>query len=552
MASFKILGPLEVTNDDGPLALGGPKQRALVALLLLHADETLSTDRIVDELWNGKPPKTATTSLWNLITQLRKVLPADTLLTKPGGYSLRIGDNELDYRSFERLVAEGRRVDGRRRSELLQRALDLWRGPALDDVAFETLASGEIARLNELRLQVIEERIDLDLGEGLGGELVPELERLMRENPLRERLRGQLMVALYRSGRQTDALQAYLTARRVLVDELGVEPGPPLQRLYRSILRQESSLEHASPPNVADDHLADVVAAALAGRLVLVLGAGVDRAGRGAGTDLPGPAEMVAQLVKVFECPPDQPRELARVAEYVALTKGVGPLYDEIHQLFDREYAPGAVHDALATLERSLKEQDAPHLLVITTSFHELLEQALRAAECETDVVSYLAMGRHQGKFLHTTPQGDAIVVDAPYAYTDISPDRRGVVLKIHGGVDRRPDREWESFVISEDDYIGHFVDTDLAAALPVTLAARLRRSHFLFLGYPLQEWNLRVFLHRVWGREKVSYRSWAIAAEPDAIEQELWRQRGIDIFDVPLVEYLARLGARLEAEAVR
>jgi DNA-binding SARP family transcriptional activator len=551
MAVFKILGPLEVTGDDGPVALGAPKQRALVALLLLHADETLSTDRIADELWNGRPPKTATASLWNLVTQLRKVLPPDALVTKPGGYSLEIGDHELDYRSFELLVEEARRVDGKRRSELLRRALDLWRGSTLADLTFESFATAEIERLNELRLQTIEERIDVDLDTGAGGELVPELERLVREHPLRERLRGQLMLALYRSGRQADALQAYLTARRVLVDELGIEPGPPLQRLYRSILRQESSLERSPPPGIADDHLADVVGAALAGRLVLVLGAGVDRAGTDGGSGLPGPAEMVTQLVDVFDCPPDQPRELARIAEYVALTKGVGPLYDEIHQLFDREYTPGAVHAALAALERSLGDRGAPHLLVITTSFHELLERALQAAECETDVVSYLAMGRHQGRYVHSTPQGSSVVVDAPYAYTDISLDRRSVVLKIHGGVDRRPEREWESFVISEDDYIGHFMDADLAAALPVTLAARLRRSHFLFLGYPLQEWNLRVFLHRVWGREKVSYRSWAIAAEPHAIEQELWRQRGIDIFDVPLLDYLARLGARLDSVAV-
>jgi DNA-binding SARP family transcriptional activator len=195
MAAFKILGPLEVVGDDGPVVLGGPKQRALVALLLIHADEILSTDRIVDELWSGKPPKTATTSLWNLIAHVRKVLPADTLVTKPGGYSLQIGDNELDYRSFEQLVEEARRVDGRRRSELLQRALDIWRGPVLDDLAFESLASAEIERLNELRLQTIEEWIDVELDQGLGGELVPEVERLVRENPLRERLRGQLRPA---------------------------------------------------------------------------------------------------------------------------------------------------------------------------------------------------------------------------------------------------------------------------------------------------------------------------------------------------------------------
>src|SRR5262249_15224681 len=220
------------------------------------------------------------------------------------------------------------------------------------------------------------------------------------------------------------------------------------------------------PPNVADDHLADVVGAALAGRLVLVLGAGVDRAGTDGGSGLPGPAEMVTQLVNAFNCPPDQPRELARLAEYVALTKGIGPLYEEIHQLFDQEYVPAPVHNAVAALEGPLRGRGAPHLLVITTSFHELLEQALRTAGCETDVVSYLAMGRHQGKYLHSTPQGSSVVVEAPYAYTDISLDRRSVVLKIHGGVDRRPERQWESFVISEDDYIGHFMEADLESAL--------------------------------------------------------------------------------------
>src|SRR6516225_7148171 len=161
MAVFKILGPLEVIGDDGPIALGAPKQRALVALLLLHADETLSADRIADELWNGKPPKTATASLWNLVTQLRKALPADTLVTKPGGYSLEIGEHELDYRSFELLVEEARRVDGKRRSELLQRALEMWRGPALADLTFESFANAEIERLNEVRLQTIEKRIDV-------------------------------------------------------------------------------------------------------------------------------------------------------------------------------------------------------------------------------------------------------------------------------------------------------------------------------------------------------------------------------------------------------
>jgi hypothetical protein len=237
------------------------------------------------------------------------------------------------------------------------------------------------------------------------------------------------------------------------------------------------------------------------------------------------------------------------VAEYVALTKGVGPLYDELHQLFDREPIPGRVHTCLAALERTTSDRGLPHQLVITTSFHELLEQAFAAASCEFDVVSYLAVGRHQGKFLHSSADGAAVVVDAPYAYTDVSLERRTVILKIHGGIDRRPGREWESFVVSEDDHLDHLAATDIAVALPVTLAARLKHSHFLFLGYPLQEWSVRVFLHRVWGREKVSYRSWAIAPRSDAIEQGLWRQRGIDIVDVPLEDYIERLANRLEAE---
>jgi DNA-binding SARP family transcriptional activator len=517
VTEFRILGPLEVVDSTGPIPLGGPKQRALLGLLLVHAGEVLSTDQIVDMLWSGQPPKTATTSLWNLVTQLRKVLPPDTLVTKPPGYRVEIDPDSLDLRRFEQLVARARRLEAAPRAEL--------------------------------RLDALEERVDADLEQGAGAELVGELEALVGEHPLRERLRGQLMLALYRSGRQAEALQAYLDARRALVDELGIEPSPTLQRLYRSILRQESGLERAPAPQVADDHLSDVVSAVLAGRLVLVLGAGVDGPSENGQNGFAAPEEVVAHLASAFECPPEHGRDLARVAEYIALTKGIGPLYDELHQLFDRDGTPGRVHSGLALLEQSLAARGVPHQLVITTSFHELLEQAFRDADCGFDVVSYLAVGRHQGKFLHTSADGTAVVVDAPYAYTDVSLERRSVILKIHGGIDRRPSREWESFVVSEDDHLDHLTSADIAVALPVTLAARLRRSHFLFLGYPLREWCLRVFLHRVWGREKVAYRSWAIAPRPDAIEQELWRQRGIDILDVPIDDYIGRLASRLEAQ---
>jgi len=231
VTEFRILGPLEVVNETGPVALTGQKQRALLALLLIHAGETLSTDRIVDELWGDNPPRTATTSLWNLVAQLRKVLPPDVLATKPPGYVLRLEGHELDLRRFEELVARARTADAEERSALLRQALALWRGGPLADLAYETFARREIERLDELRLVVLEDRVDADLERGAHADLAGELEALVNDHPLRERIRGQLMLALYRSGRQAEALQAYLDARRTLVDELGIEPRRELQDL---------------------------------------------------------------------------------------------------------------------------------------------------------------------------------------------------------------------------------------------------------------------------------------------------------------------------------
>ncbi len=549
---FGLLGPIEVARAGAPVRLGGQKQRALLALLLIHVGHVVPAERLIEELWGERPPRTAATSLQNLVAQLRKLLPADVLVTRPPGYLLDVRAEQVDVGLFERLIRDSRAQEPARRVLTLDEALALWRGPPLAEFTYESFAGTEIARLEELRLETLEDRIDAQLALGRGGEVIAELESLAAESPLRERLRGQLMLALYRAGRQADALQAYHDARRILVDELGIEPSPALNQLYRSILRQEGELEHAAPVRTIDDHFGDVLKALLAGRLVIVIGSGVNQANGVQEGSPPDLDAVAAHLARVFDYPADHRRDLPRVAEYVTLAKGAGPLYDELHALFDQDCAPGPTHRAVAGLAALLHERGAPRPLLLETNFDRLLEQAFREADEDLDVVVYLALGRHRGKFLHLKQNGESTVVDVPNAYTDLSLEHTTVLFKIHGGIDSGPDREWESFVVSEDDYIDYLAQADISVVLPVTLAAKLRRSHFLFLGYPLEEWSLRVFLHRLFGREKVAYRSWAVIPRAEEIEQELWRQRGIDVFTLPVEQYLAELRARVEAEAGR
>ena len=243
---IRILGPLEVSDDGRVVELGAGRQRALLALLALHAREIVATDRLIEELWGGSPPPTAAKALQNLVSQLRRSLGADSIATRSPGYSLRLDADDLDARRFERLAAEGHRLleeDPGRAGQTLLEALGLWRGRALADFAYEDFAQSEIKRLDELRLGAIEDRIDADLAMGRATELVPELELLVSAHPLRERLRGQLMLALYRSGRQADALEAYRAGRRLLDEELGLQPNDELQRLERAILNHDPSLE---------------------------------------------------------------------------------------------------------------------------------------------------------------------------------------------------------------------------------------------------------------------------------------------------------------------
>jgi DNA-binding SARP family transcriptional activator/DNA-binding beta-propeller fold protein YncE len=253
---FGILGPLEIHGDgDRTVALGAGRQRAVLAALLLHENEVVSTDRLIDFLWGETSPESAGKALQVYVSQLRKALEPGRgrgatdgiLATRPPGYVLRVEPGALDSHRFERLLAEGRRAlaagNAAEAAETLRKALALWRGPALAEFAFDAFAQSAIARLDELRLTALEERIESDLALGRHDELVGELEALVADHPRRERLRGQLMLALYRCGRQAEALEEYRLARRALVEELGLEPGEALQRLERAILAHDPALE---------------------------------------------------------------------------------------------------------------------------------------------------------------------------------------------------------------------------------------------------------------------------------------------------------------------
>src|SRR3954454_21014318 len=239
---FRLLGPLEVLSGGRSVLVGGGKRRSLLGILLLHPNEVVSAERLIDELWGERPPPTAAKSVQVYVSQLRKQLRPDVgrgnggpLVTRPGGYELRVGPDEGDVARFELGLADGERALGggepARAASALREALALWRGPALSEFAYESFAQGEIARLAELRLVALEGRVEADLALGRQAQVVGELEAMVREHPLRERIRGQLMLALYRCGQQAAALEVYRDGRRRMVDELGLELGPALREL---------------------------------------------------------------------------------------------------------------------------------------------------------------------------------------------------------------------------------------------------------------------------------------------------------------------------------
>ena len=251
---FRVLGPLEVWREGRPLKVGGERQRGLLVALLLNANEVVSAERLIEELYGSDPSGTAANALQAQVSRLRRLLDEGAendgegvVATKAPGYLLRVDQEQVDVTRFERLAAEGRDAlaagDPVRAGGLLREALALWRGPALVDVPLVELVQAEARRLEELRLAALTDRIEADLAAGRGGELVPELEALVAANPLQERLRVQLMLALYRGGRQADALAVYRDTQQFLREELGLEPSKALQQLERAILTQDAALD---------------------------------------------------------------------------------------------------------------------------------------------------------------------------------------------------------------------------------------------------------------------------------------------------------------------
>src|SRR6266567_8611818 len=245
----RILGPFQFEEGGQRITIGGIRQRAVLASLLLHANEVVPSEQLLMELWGEDAPPSAANALQAAISRLRRVLPPGRLITTDPGYALRIFPEELDVMEFEQLVSDGRDVlaagAAAQAVGTLRQALSLWQGPALADFRYEPFAQAEIARLEELRLACLEERIEADLALGSAGTLIAQLQRLVSEHPVRERLRGQLMLALYRSGRQTEALEVYRDFRRTLREELGLETSTLLRELEAAILRHDPALSPA-------------------------------------------------------------------------------------------------------------------------------------------------------------------------------------------------------------------------------------------------------------------------------------------------------------------
>lgn len=306
-----------------------------------------------------------------------------------------------------------------------------------------------------------------------------------------------------------------------------------------------------------DDHCSLVAEFLANGEIVPFLGAGAnlcDRPEEAAwerGLFAPSGGEL-AQTLATSSRYPDPHLDLLRVSQYVDAILGEGQLYRYLHDVFDANYPPTSVHRLFARLPEILRARRRPQLLLLTTNYDDLIERAFADASEPVDIVWYEAKrGPLQGRFLHRLPEGDVVPIQRPNEYTALDLEARTVILKLHGAIDRSNVKA-DSYVITEDSYIDYLVGGDVGAQIPFSLLERMADSHFLFLGYSMHDWNLRVILNRVWGAQELDLKSWAVQRAPtDAgvrkVEQALWRDRGdVDLLYVPLKDYVERLEQEL------
>ena len=293
----------------------------------------------------------------------------------------------------------------------------------------------------------------------------------------------------------------------------------------------------------------------LAGAVVPFLGAGVNLCGRPEsarfmpGQYLPSGAELAEYLAKRVDYPYPDTTNLLRVSQYLDVMEGAAPLYEVLHKVFDADYAPTSPHRLLASLPALIRARPAKTTffpLIVTTNYDDALERAFAEAGEPYDLVTYLADGPERGRFLHSSPDGTLRVITVPNTYSELRFDERPVIAKIHGAVGREPE-DRESFVITENHYIDYLSNTDIAKLIPIAMATRMRKSHFLFLGYSLKDWNLRVILNRLWGDAVLGYNSWAVQPQPDPIEERSWSRRNVWLLDIRLESYVDCLRAALE-----
>jgi hypothetical protein len=319
-----------------------------------------------------------------------------------------------------------------------------------------------------------------------------------------------------------------------------------------------ANLTAARPLPLPDEHVEEVVRKMMKGMIVPLLGAGVNLWARdrnfASRERLPDSSELAAFLADAFpfkkQLELDGVSDLIRVAQFIEVMVGSGELYEALHSVFDLAYPPGPVHEFLAELQPILRERGKGPQVILTTNYDDALEQAFTQAQEPYDLITYICASPsdQRGRFVHYPPGAvDPIPIDRPNEYAGLELDRRAVILKMHGAVARHGTFDQDNYVITEDHYIDYLANSDPSSLLPAPIMKRLRNSSFLFLGYGLSDWNLRVILRRIWGERPLDYPSWSIQIRPKPYETKAWKDRGVETFDYDLTRYVRRLQLALE-----